>query len=249
MERKLWNRTMWYLTFLLFISFVSFTACDDDDNPVTKRTFHVTIQNVSTATTLQLGALPDRTAPLSPGAWAVVESGTIFDLNQEATLEIEQLAEEGSPTLLAAQFALDNDIAESGEFSSQGGPDNGPIIAAGESTTFSFDADPGDKLQIMTMFGNSNDWFYAFGNGGLDLFNGNDAIEGDQTSKIVLYDAGTELDEMPGLGINQKPDHPTTINIGPIDPVDMITNAMSRHTSFVIPANNSVIKVTVTSEK
>jgi len=249
MKSKSWKQTSLYWMILLLISFVSFTACDDEDDPVTKRTFHVTIQNVSTATTLQVGALPDRTAPLAPGVWAVVEEGTIFDLNQESSVAIERLAEEGATTLMTAELVLDEDIAESGEFSSPGGPDNGPIIAAGESVTFSFDADPGDKLQIMTMFGNSNDWFYAFGNGGLDLFSGNNAISGDQTSKIVLYDAGTELDEMPGLGVTQKPDHPTSIDIGPADPVDMITVAMSRHTTFIIPANNSVIKVTVTHEE
>jgi hypothetical protein len=186
---------------------------------------------------------------LSVGVWAVVEEGTIFDLNQESSVAIERLAEEGSPTLMTAELILDEDVAESGEFSSSGGPDNGPLVAAGESVTFSFDADPGDVLQFMTMFGNSNDWFYAFGNDGLDLFNGDNAISGDQTSKIVLYDAGTELDEMPGLGLTQKPDHPNSVDIGPIDPVDMITNAMSRHTAFVIPATNAVIKVTVTSEE
>jgi hypothetical protein len=249
MRSKSWNQTPLYWMILLFISVVSFTACDDEDDPVTKRTFHVTIQNVSNSTTLQVGALPDRTAPLSAGVWGVVEEGNIFDLNQESSVAIERLAEEGSTTLIASELSLDEDIAENGVFSSDGGPDNGPLLATGETVTFSFDADPGDRLQIMTMFGNSNDWFYAFGNGGLDLFNGDVAISGDQTSKIVLYDAGTELDEMPGLGLTQKPDHPTTIDIGPADPVDMITNAMTRHTSFTIPATNGVLKVTVTSEE
>jgi len=246
-----WKGRNWPSLFLLlFFPFV-FTACDDDDddNPAT-RTFHVTIQNVSTTTTLQAGALPDRTAPLSPGVWAVEESGTIFNINDEARLSIERLAEEGSPDLLAQELAADDDIDESGQFSSPGGPDNGPIIASGESTTFSFDAEPGDKLQIMTMFGQSNDWFYAFDNGGLELFdNDDDPIEGDQTSKLILYDAGTELDELPGLGLTQKPDHPNAIDVGPIDPIDMITNAMIRHTTFTIPATNGVIKVTIAADE
>ena len=40
---------------------ISFTACDDDDDDDDRRSFTVTIQNVSNATTLQAGALPDRT--------------------------------------------------------------------------------------------------------------------------------------------------------------------------------------------
>ena len=98
------------------------------------------------------------------------------------------------------------------------------------------------------MFGQSNDWFYAFSSGGLSLFNGDNPIDGDQSGHLILYDAGTELDEMPGLGVTQKPDHPNTIDVGPPDLVDTITNAMSRHTSFIIPATNSVIKITITAE-
>jgi hypothetical protein len=250
MRVHVWKVNFWPSMILLLLFPFVFVACDDDDDdPVDTRTFHVTVQNVSTNSTLQVGAMPDRTAPISPGIWAVVESGTIFNLNDESRLAIERLAEEGSPTLLSQELATDNDIAESGEFSAPGGPDNGPIIAAGENTTFSFDANPGDKLQIMTMFGQSNDWFYAFDNGGLDLFNGDDPVEGDQTGKLILYDAGTELDEMPGLGLTQKADYPNTIDVGPVDPVDMITNAMTRHTSFTIPATSGVIRVTITADE
>lgn len=240
----------WPSIFLLLLLPFVYIACDDDDDNPATRTFHVTVQNVSTGTTLQVGALPDRTAPLSPGVWAVVESGSIFNLNDEARLAIERQAEEGSPDLLLQELEGDDDIDESGEFSAPGGTNNSPVIGSGETTTFSFDAKPGDKLQILTMFGQSNDWFYAFDNGGLDLFNSNnDPVTGDQTGKLILYDAGTELDEPPGLGLTQKPDHPNTVDVGPVDPVDMITNAMSRHTSFTIPATSGVIKITVTADE
>lgn len=246
------NQNSWYLKpifwVLLLISSLTFTACDDDDDPIITRTFTVTIQNVSNATTLQPGAMPDRTAPLSPGVWAVLESGSIFSLNSEAELKVERLAEEGSTDMLTTSFSGNGDIEDHGEFSAPGGADNSPVIGSGESVTFSFDANPGDKLQIMTMFGQSNDWFYAFASGGLSLFNGDNSINGDHSGQLILYDAGTELDEMPGLGVTQKPDHPNTIDVGPPDLVDMITNAMSRHTSFIIPATNSVIKITITSE-
>lgn len=244
------NNSLFYplnIVMILFVMAIPFTACDDDNDIDDTRTFTVTIQNVSTAATLQPGALPDRTAPLSPGAWAVYDDGSIFNLNQEANLAVERLAEEGMPDLITADLNAATWVEDNGEFSAPAGA-NGPVIGSGESVTFTFDANPGDQLQIMTMFGNSNDWFYAFGNGGLDLFdNDNDPVSGDVTAELELYDAGTELDEMPGLGVTQKPDHPTTINIGPVDPVDQIQIAAIRHSAFIIPATNSVIRVTVAS--
>ena len=227
---------------------ISFTACDDDDDDDDRRSFTVTIQNVSNATTLQAGALPDRTAPLSPGLWAVYDSGNVFELDQQADQGIERQAEEGMPGTKTSELNNASWVHSNGEFSSTGGAD-GAIIGSGEAVSFTFNAEPGDHLQIMTMFGQSNDWFYAFNGDGLDLFNGDDPVSGDVTSHITLYDAGTELDEPLGLGLTQKVDHPTTIDVGAADPVDAIKVASSRHTTFTIPATNSVIKVTVVSEQ
>ena len=224
------------------------TACDDDDDDVDTKSFTVTIQNVSTSTTLELGASPDRTVPLSPGVWAVYESGSLFELNQQANLATERQAEEGMPGMKTDDLNDANWVRSNGEFASSGGTD-GSIIGAGESVSFTFNAEPGDHLQIMTMFGQSNDWFYAFNGNGLDLFNGDDPINGDVTSSIELYDAGTELDELPGFGLTQKVDHQTTINIGPVDLVNSIKVAASRHTTFNIPGKSSVIKVTIATEQ
>ena len=241
------KNTPFKLMFALFVLCIPFVACDDDDNPVTERTFTVTIQNVSTATTLQPGAVPDRTAPLSPGIWAVLDDGRLFTLDTEADLGTERLAEEGSTSEKFTDITDESWVEDHGTFMSAAGA-NGPVIGSGETATFTFVAGPGDKLQIMTMFGQSNDWFYAFDNGGLDLYDGaEDPATGDVTSELELYDAGTELDEMPGLGVTQKPDHPATIDVGVIDPVDLIKVATSRHTSFVIPSTSSIIKVTISS--
>ena len=236
--------------FVLALAMVfTIPACDDDDDDVDRKTFTVTIQNVSNASTLQVGALPDRTVPLSPGVWAVYDDTdeSLFDLDQEANLATERQAEEGMNDMKHADLNAATWVEDNGQFASSGGAD-GQIIGSGESVSFTFDAEPGDHLQFMTMFGQSNDWFYAFSGNGLDLFNGDDPISGDVTSQIALYDAGTELDELPGLGLTQKVDHPASIDIGPGDPVDAIKLATSRHTTFVIPATNSVIKVSVVSE-
>ena len=55
------------------------------------------------------------------------------------------------------------------------------------------------------MFGQSNDWFYASDTDGVRLFNGKQPISGDLTSKVFLYDAGSEKDEEIGIGPNQGP--------------------------------------------
>lgn len=248
MRIEMWKITPVKMLFILLTLCLPFIACDkDDDNPVTERTFTVTIQNVSTATTLQAGAFPDRTAPLSPGIWAVIDGGTLFTLDAQADLGTERLAEEGSTAEKFVALNGQSWVEAQGTFMSTGGVD-GPIIGAGETTTFTFKASPGDELQIMTMFGQSNDWFYSFFGGGLDLFdNAEDPINGDVTSELALYDAGTELDEMPGLGLTQKADHLATIDVGPIDPVDQVKIATSRHTTFIIPPTSSVIKVTISS--
>lgn len=246
MKNALWFTSPLKFFIMLLVLALPFAACDDDDDLDQPRTFTVTIQNVSTSTTLQVGALPDRTAPISPGVWAIYDSGSLFQLDQEADLGTERLAEEGSTTEKTAMLNAATWVDDNGEFSSPAGA-NGPVIGSGESATFTFEATQGQKLQIMTMFGNSNDWFYAFDDGGLDLYNGDNAVSGDVTSQINLYDAGTEQDEMPGLGTFQKPDHPTTIDIGPVDAVDMITIAQNRHTGFTIPANGNVIRVTISS--
>jgi hypothetical protein len=67
------------------------------------------------------------------------------------------------------------------------------------------DASQGDQLSIGTMYVQSNDKFYAFQPSGLSLFEDGNPISGDQTGALRLYDAGTEIDEEPGVGLNQAP--------------------------------------------
>ncbi len=235
---------------------VAISGCKKDDcqdpvpTPDNSRTFKVLVENVSTTTTLQVGAMPDRSVPLSHGVYAVYSSGALFTLGQVADDGIQRIAEDGMTTVKTDLLNNMSGIFDNGEFVAPGGPDNGAALFMGESSMFMISAKPGDKLQIVSMFVQSNDWFYSFGEGGLALFNGTTAITGDVTSKLLLYDAGSELDEAPGLGITQKPDQqPMQMNIGPDDGTTTITDAMVRHSgTFIIPATNIVIRVTVTPQ-
>ena len=55
------------------------------------------------------------------------------------------------------------------------------------------------------MMGQSNDWFYAPAESGIDLFENGRGISGDITSQMVLWDAGTEVDQEPGIDSDQGP--------------------------------------------
>ena len=58
---------------------------------------------------------------------------------------------------------------------------------------------PGDRLSLTTMMGQSNDWFYAPVESGIPLFENGNPISGDITSQIILWDAGTEVNQEPEL--------------------------------------------------
>jgi hypothetical protein len=56
----------------------------------------------------------------------------------------------------------------------------------------------GDRLVVATMYGFSNDWFFASSGNGVDPM-----VTGDISSSIGLYDDGTAIDQFPGAGITQ----------------------------------------------
>ncbi|WP_420454829.1 spondin domain-containing protein [Rubrivirga sp.] len=231
-------------------------------------TFTVTVENVSTpgllSTDRAMGAVP-----LSPGAWVTFRGDDpAFTPGEMADSGTRLIAEDGFPspdlsppntdgteTTLLMQAA---NASQVGTFSSDGGADNGPAIfpalggAAAESATFTFTASEGDRLQIETMFVQSNDWFLAFGDGGLELFEDGEPVSGDVTDRLRLYDAGTEIDAPPGEGPTsppgavQKPvQDPMATNVG-TDESEPIQLARDRHSGFSIPANAEVIRVTIT---
>ena len=99
----------------------------------------------------------------------------------------------------------------------------GRPLQPGERFAFTFTAgsnvvpSSGMKLSFVSMFGQSNDAFYAPAPGGIDLFQ--DDAENDRqdptpiglneaedvTDQVALWDAGTEVDQEPGFGDNQAP--------------------------------------------
>jgi hypothetical protein len=199
------------------------SGCDEDDLPAgaappsqqpgtaAPGTFLVRIENVSNSMTLSIPG-GSKAVPLSPGAYAVHrDRDLLFEPGQPASEGIERIAEDGMPAALASALGADRDLSSSGVFNqAMGLPSSttGPIHP-GEFYEFTVSgAQPGDRLSLAFMFAESNDWFYATPSAGVPLFAGDDGgtpISGDLTPQIGLWDAGTERDEVIGVGLNQAP--------------------------------------------
>lgn len=229
----------------LLVSLLLVLAACDSAEETSPTTFSVTVANVSTPGTVDTERAMG-TVPLSPPTYAVFTGDDpMFVVGQSANLGTERIAEDGFPDEMLAILAAASNVSTSGAQPSPGGPDDGPALFAGESATFTVTARPGDRLQLETMFVQSNDWFYGFTGGGLRLFAGDDPVSGDVTDRLAVYDAGTEADTAPGTGPDQKPvQDPTATDVGPDESVP-VRAAADRH-SFAIPANDRVIRVTIT---
>ena len=95
-------------------------------------------------------------------------------------------------------------LVESGTFQGTGSP---ALILPGQSVTISFSAAKGEALSFATMYGWSNDLFFAPANPGIMAYDvdGN-PIEGDVSSQVRLWDNGTRINQKPGSTVN----HPGT---------------------------------------
>ena len=148
-------------------------------------------------------------SPLAPGAWAVHDfSGinTLFSQGGSASSGLEAMAEDGDPSGLLASIQSATGVQSAGVFNTPDGLSAPGVAHGGESYSFTVDASLGDLLTFGTMFVQSNDLFFAPLGVGISLFDLNgDPQVGDVTSSVFLWDAGTEVNELPGGGANQAP--------------------------------------------
>ncbi len=163
-------------------------------------------------------------SPLAPGVF-VVHSGDeplFSDGEADRGDGLESLAEDGSPMSLLESLS---DVGSArGVFAKpDGGDEAGPLLP-GHSYEFEFSATPGDRLSLATMFVQSNDLFFAFGPEGVALFDQEDMPVEGELEGLMLWDAGTEVNQAPGVGDEQAPRQGGT-NIGTdedgkVQPVD-----------------------------
>lgn len=77
-------------------------------------------------------------------------------------------------------------------------------ITPGNAYEFTIRAAPGDRLSFATMYGQSNDTFFAPDENGIALFDDmGSPVSGDVSDQVWLWDAGTEVNEPLGTGPNQ----------------------------------------------
>jgi hypothetical protein len=206
--------------------------------------FTVRVENVSTTNTLKLSNGMTAPAPTAPLLWTVTDAGNpLFTSGKKDRGQgLEQLAEDGNPGVLA-DFIKANlkSVSYSGVVTVPVGDKAAGPILPGKAYEFTFPAAPGQRLTVAMMFGQSNDLFYAPGADAIALFDAKGMpLTVDVTRSLQLWDAGTEVNEEAGLGVNQAPRQPGP-NTGPAE------NGVVRLVKdrFTYPSVNEVLRVTI----
>ena len=195
-----------------------------------------------------LAARSGLTVPLAPGAWAV--HGSNYVLYQKGHPDrgegLEALAEDGNPAALGASLMHRTGVTSSGAFTTPVGGSGPAPIFPGEAYEFTLKAYAGYRLSFATMFVQSNDFFYAPASDGIPLWDvhGN-PVQGDVSSRLRLWDAGTEVNQTPGAGLDQAP-HQSGANTGAPDADNRVRPVWSSPGN--LPSLSDVIRVTITPE-
>ncbi len=207
--------------------------------------FSVKIENVSTDSTLKPSDGSMQFIPFAPGVWALHgQPGALFTAGQaDYGLGLEGIAEDGNPAELGATIAGQEGVYAAAVFNTPAGAESpGPLLPA-NSYEFTVFASEGMNLSFATMFVPSNDLFYAPDENGIPLFDETGMPKaGDATQYLMLWDAGTEENEEPGVGANQA-QRQVGPNTGPTD-----SNSLVRlvDDSFTYPNLDDVIRLTIT---
>ena len=118
-------------------------------------------------------------------------------------------------------------------------------LLPGSSYRFTVTGEPGDRLSFATMFVQSNDLFFGPDDNGLALFGLDGApLAGDITAQVMLWDAGTEANQRPGVG----PDQPLRQSGADTGADDVPSAVRLVNDGFSYPNVNNAIRVTVMAE-
>ncbi len=141
--------------------------------------------------------------PLSPILVVVYNGGDnpFYKVGENDRGEgLKQLAQQGNADILAAALKTKAGIKQVYVLPAPATKVLLPIIngQAGGIVSQAISVTKGDRLFVATMYGFSNDWFFASAGSGVDA-----TSKGDISSSIGLYDNGTAIDQFPGAGITQ----------------------------------------------
>lgn len=170
-------------------------------------TFKVRIENVSSPEGQTASDGTRWPFALSPGLYVVNEKGAVlFREGKRAGSGLEAQAEDGNAEALVKSFeSMNHDAGQHGVFNKPAGANAPGPIGPGAAYEFNVSAAPKMKLTLVTMFGQSNDYFYATEKP-VELFDeAGEPLSGDITASFALYDAGTEVNQEAGVGADQAP--------------------------------------------
>ena len=140
----------------------------------------------------------------------------------------------GNAVITIENVSTVKDFVQSGTFQMEG---TQPIIMPGQSVSFKFHAGKGQALMFATMYGYSNDVFFAPENAGIFLFNADGTpVTGDVSSSVKLWDNGTRINQVPGTEV----EHPGEAEIGN---VKMIKDKDAQGNTY--PEASELMKVTL----
>ncbi|GAB4051396.1 hypothetical protein GCM10028810_49280 [Spirosoma litoris] len=177
--------------------------------------------------------------PLSPILVVVYNGITnpLFTVGQKDRGEgLKPLAQKGNADTLAATLQTKPGVKAVYVLHAPGTNVLLPVIngQSGGKVSQTLTVSTGDRVAIATMYGFSNDWFFA-------STDGVDATQkGDISSTIALYDNGTAINQFPGAGITQFNLAGTPLVES--QPIALVPNPNSFTT---LPTINKIIKVTI----
>lgn len=207
--------------------------------------FTVRVENISTPDGQTASDGTKWSFALSPGLWALHDRKSgLFVEGKPASKGLESQAEDGDPSGLVGWLTTSHHASTlHGVFNTPIGMMGAGPIRPGNSYEFNFMANPGMKLSMTLMNGQSNDEFYAPDENGIALFDSKGMpVSGDVTAKFILWDAGTEVSEELGIGPNQGP-RQKAVNTG-VDEHGVVTRAKNE---AIYSKNTELFRITVTA--
>ena len=168
--------------------------------------FTVRIENVSAKDALKLSNGKTEPVGVAPVLYLIhTNRAPLFTSGEpDRGKGLEALAEDGPTGPLEKSLKGQPGIVHVGSTDTPVGARSPGSIWPGDAFEFKVSAKPGERLTIATMFAQSNDLFYAPREEGIALFDASGKpLAGDVTAQVLLWDAGTEVNEEPGVGPNQ----------------------------------------------
>ena len=150
---------------------------------------------------------------------------------------LKELAQMGDASKLANHLKTLPNVKEAYVLPAENSTVLLPVIGGqpGSKVSQRLNVAKGDRLAIATMYGLSNDWFFATKEDGVDA-----TEKGDVSMSIGLFDNGTAVDQFPGAGLTQA-------NLGgkPMDESEPIEAVPNPNAFTTLPAIEDIIKVSL----